>query len=55
MILESGADFKVFLSLHSYGEVIIFPWGYTADPCPDYVELLEGGTAMAKVICPCKI
>lgn len=55
MILESVADFKVFLSLHSYGEVIIFPWGYTADPCPDYVELLEGGTAMAKVNCPCKI
>ncbi|XP_045451565.1 carboxypeptidase B-like [Melitaea cinxia] len=50
VILESGTDFKVFLSLHSYGEVIIFPWGYTADPCPDYVELLEGGTAMAKAI-----
>ncbi|CAH2229957.1 jg14029 [Pararge aegeria aegeria] len=48
VILESGTNFKVFLSLHSYGEVIIFPWGYTGDPCPDYVELLEGGTAMAK-------
>ncbi|XP_059052557.1 carboxypeptidase A2-like [Achroia grisella] len=49
-ITESGATFKAFLSFHSYGEVIIFPWGYTGDPCPDYVELLEGGTAMAKAI-----
>ncbi|XP_050348097.1 carboxypeptidase B-like [Nymphalis io] len=50
VILDSKANFKVFLSLHSYGEVIIFPWGYTGDPCPDYVELLEGGTVMAKAI-----
>ncbi|VVC93997.1 unnamed protein product [Leptidea sinapis] len=50
VILKSGVDFKVFLSFHSYGEVIIFPWGYTSDACPDYVELLEGGTAMAKAI-----
>ncbi|KAJ2945705.1 hypothetical protein O0L34_g547 [Tuta absoluta] len=42
--------FKVFLSIHSYGEVIIFPWGYSSQPCPDYVELLEGGTALAKGI-----
>nr|XP_013189735.1 unnamed protein product [Amyelois transitella] len=49
-IVDSGTTFKVFLSFHSYGEVIIFPWGYTGDPCPDYVELLEGGTAMAKAI-----
>ncbi|CAG9564627.1 unnamed protein product [Danaus chrysippus] len=50
VILDESAKFGVFLSFHSYGEVIIFPWGYTADPCPDYVELLEGGTAMAKAI-----
>ncbi|KAM3965859.1 carboxypeptidase B-like [Aphomia sociella] len=49
-IIESDSTFKVFLSFHSYGEVIIFPWGYTSDPCPDYVELLEGGTVMAKAI-----
>ncbi|XP_047992762.1 uncharacterized protein LOC125231359 [Leguminivora glycinivorella] len=49
-ILESQAEFKAFLSFHSYGEVIIFPWGYTSDPCPAYVELLEGGTVMARAI-----
>ncbi|CAB3234166.1 unnamed protein product [Arctia plantaginis] len=50
VILQSGTDFKVFLSFHSYGESIIFPWGYTSDPCPDYVMLLEGGTTIAKGI-----
>ncbi|CAH2043872.1 unnamed protein product, partial [Iphiclides podalirius] len=49
-ICGCGKNFKVFLSFHSYGEVIIFPWGYTADPCPDYVQMLEAGTAMAKAI-----
>ncbi|XP_041982515.1 uncharacterized protein LOC121735680 [Aricia agestis] len=49
-ILGSDTSFKVFVSFHSYGEAIIFPWGYTEDACPDYVELLEGGAALAKGI-----
>ncbi|XP_013148138.1 PREDICTED: carboxypeptidase B-like [Papilio polytes] len=49
-ICSAGTKFKVFLSFHSYGEVIIFPWGYTGDPCPHYVQMLEAGTAMAKAI-----
>ncbi|XP_075980753.1 uncharacterized protein LOC142979607 [Anticarsia gemmatalis] len=49
-ILKAPIEFKVYLSFHSYGEAIIFPWGYTSEPCPDYVMMLEGGTAMAKAI-----
>ncbi|KAJ8715137.1 hypothetical protein PYW08_005118 [Mythimna loreyi] len=49
-VLNAPTKFKAFLSFHSYGEVIIFPWGYTSESCPDYVDLLEGGTAMAKAI-----
>lgn len=45
----SSTPFKVFLSFHSYFELIIFPWGYKGDPCPNYVKLLQGGIAMAKV------
>lgn len=41
--------FKVFLSFHSYFELIIFPWGNRKDPCPDYLHLLEAGTIMARV------
>ena len=48
-ILGSVSTFKVFLSFHSYYELIIFPWGNRTDPCPDYVRLLEGGTIMARV------
>ncbi|KAJ0174574.1 hypothetical protein K1T71_009682 [Dendrolimus kikuchii] len=50
LILYSGTPFKIFLTFHAYSEVISFPWCYTADPCPDYVNLLEGGTVMAKAI-----
>ncbi|XP_026321656.1 uncharacterized protein LOC113231549 [Hyposmocoma kahamanoa] len=49
-IMTAANTFKVFLSFHSYGEVILFPWGHTDEVCPDYVSLLEGGTLMSKAI-----
>ncbi|XP_022823023.1 carboxypeptidase B-like isoform X1 [Spodoptera litura] len=49
-ILGSITPFKVFISFHSYFELIIFPWGNRQDPCPDYLHLLEGGTVMARAI-----
>ncbi|CAB3230887.1 unnamed protein product [Arctia plantaginis] len=50
IILYSGTPFKVFLTYHACSEVIAFPWCNTSDPCPDYVNLLEGGTTMAKAM-----
>lgn len=50
LILYSGTPFNIFLTFHSFSEVISFPWCHTNDPCTDYVTLLEGGTAMAKAI-----
>ncbi|XP_073961556.1 carboxypeptidase B-like isoform X2 [Choristoneura fumiferana] len=49
-ILGSPTPFKVFLSFHSYFELIIFPWGYKKDPCPDYLNLMEAGIRMARAI-----
>ncbi|XP_052743547.1 carboxypeptidase B-like [Bicyclus anynana] len=49
-ILSSQTMFKVYLSFHSYYELILFPWGHKAEPCPDYLRLLEGGTVMARAI-----
>lgn len=49
VISTTNTTFKVFLSFHSYSEVITFPWCHSSDPCPDYVTLLEGGTVMSKV------
>ncbi|XP_032519329.1 carboxypeptidase B-like isoform X2 [Danaus plexippus] len=51
-ILSSATAFKVFLSFHSYFELIIFPWGYKTDPCPHYLDLLEGASIMARVTTP---
>ncbi|XP_052743548.1 carboxypeptidase B-like [Bicyclus anynana] len=50
LILYAGVPFKIFLTLHAYSEVISFPWCFTAEPCADYVNLLEGATAMTKAI-----
>ncbi|XP_072945149.1 carboxypeptidase B-like isoform X2 [Epargyreus clarus] len=50
LLLYSGVPFKIFLTFHAYSEVISFPWCYTAEPCENYVDLLEGGTTIAKAI-----
>lgn len=28
-------DFRALVSFHSYGQYILYPWGYTASPAPD--------------------
>ncbi|MCD0442908.1 peptidase M14 [Glycomyces sp. A-F 0318] len=38
----------VFISLHSYGEYIIVPWGYTSDTAPNDAALRDLGAAMAE-------
>ncbi|CAB3230883.1 unnamed protein product [Arctia plantaginis] len=49
-ILGSTTPFKVFLSFHSYFELIIFPWGCRDEIPPDYLNLLEGGAVMSRAI-----
>ncbi|XP_072767309.1 LOW QUALITY PROTEIN: carboxypeptidase B [Anoplolepis gracilipes] len=48
----SSANFKAYLSFHSYGQYILYPWGYDKRLPPDYVELDKVGrtaaTAMKK-------
>ena len=29
-------EFMVALNYHTYGNLLLYPWGYTLDPCPDY-------------------
>ena len=39
--LESQRDRLVgYLDIHSYGQMILFPWGYTRDPADDQKELV---------------
>lgn len=46
---DSGIEFKVYITLHSYGQVILFPYAFREELAPDYVSLLEGATVMSKV------
>ncbi|XP_032683426.1 carboxypeptidase B-like [Odontomachus brunneus] len=35
----SSANFKAYLSYHSYGQYILYPWGYDQRVPPDYADL----------------
>ncbi|XP_046969704.1 carboxypeptidase B-like, partial [Vanessa cardui] len=50
ILYKSGIPFQVYITLHSYGQVILFPFAYRDELCPDYVRLLEGATVMSKAI-----
>jgi carboxypeptidase T len=40
-------DFRALISYHSYGQNILYPWGYTTDPAPDDASLAAIAGAMA--------
>ncbi|XP_051158291.1 carboxypeptidase B-like [Leptopilina boulardi] len=43
----SAANFKAFLSFHSYGQYILYPWGYDRRVPPDYSDLDRVGQKAA--------
>lgn len=49
-IKTSGANFTAYLTYHSYGQYILYPWGYDNLLPPDYKELDRVGKNMAKAI-----
>ncbi|XP_075980283.1 carboxypeptidase B-like [Anticarsia gemmatalis] len=49
-ILGSSTPFEVYLSFHSYFEMIIFPWGCRKENPPNYLNLLEGGAVISRAI-----
>lgn len=49
----SAADFKAFLTFHSYGQYILYPWGYDRTVPPDYEDLDRVGKEAAAVITTC--
>lgn len=52
-IENSNIRFKLYLTFHSFGQVIIFPFGFSQKLCPDYMQLLEGATVMSRAIHEC--
>ncbi len=45
-----GRQFQFAVSYHSFGELIMFPWGYANEPTPDDTTLRAYGNAMNAVI-----
>nr|XP_033334259.1 carboxypeptidase B-like [Megalopta genalis] len=43
----SAANFKAYLTFHSYGQFILYPWGYDRRVPPDYADLENVGRDMA--------
>ncbi|RLF50106.1 MAG: hypothetical protein DRN20_00100 [Thermoplasmata archaeon] len=41
-------SFSISLSYHSFGELIVYPWGYTYDPTPDDSLFKDLGARMAR-------
>lgn len=46
---ESGVRFDAFLTFHSYGQYILYPWGYDRVVPPDHEDLKKLGNQGAKV------
>lgn len=43
-------NFVGFIDYHSYGQYILWPWGYTTNPPPDRVEFDRIGRAMEQAV-----
>lgn len=48
-IRNSAANFTAYLTYHSYGQYLLYPWGYDNAVPPDHKDLNEVGNRMAAV------
>ncbi|KAI1699618.1 zinc carboxypeptidase domain-containing protein [Ditylenchus destructor] len=50
-LLQHNDTIKAYVTLHSYGNLIIHPWGHKSNAVPDDVnDIIRVGTQMARVI-----
>nr|XP_015837881.1 PREDICTED: carboxypeptidase B [Tribolium castaneum] len=47
---NSGANWKAYISFHSYGQYILYPWGYDRVVPPDYKDLENVARKVASAI-----
>ncbi|XP_021192893.3 carboxypeptidase B [Helicoverpa armigera] len=47
---STGADFSAYLTYHSYGQYLLYPWGYDNALPPDHKNLETVGKMMAQAI-----
>lgn len=46
---ELAHDFQTAVSLHSYSELVLYPWGYTSAPSPDDADFVAMADVMANM------
>lgn len=46
---RGGSNWKAYISFHSYGQYILFPWGYDRVVPPDYEDLQNVARKAASV------
>ena len=46
-LLANRFTIKMFLSFHSYSQLMLYPWSYTSEPAEDAALLKEIGDAAA--------
>jgi hypothetical protein len=46
--LVNSHDFVTRQSIHTYGELTLYPWGYTTDDTPDHTVFVEMASAMVQ-------
>lgn len=39
--VKSHGNFKAYISIHSYSQLLLYPYGYTKDPAADDAELVR--------------
>lgn len=47
--MNAAANFTLYVSYHSYGQYILYPWGYDKVVPEDYEDLDAAGNAAATV------
>ncbi|CAB3362331.1 Hypothetical predicted protein [Cloeon dipterum] len=49
-LLANSGNIAIYLAIHSYGELILFPWGYTTELPPNAPELGATGNEAAAAV-----
>lgn len=46
--VASKGNLKLVVALHSYGQVLVYPWGWTTDPAPDTSAMIRIGKLFSR-------
>lgn len=46
--VSSGGNLRLMLALHSYGQVLLYPWGWTNKPAPNTRKMKRAGRLFAR-------